>query len=87
MAGAGLVMALVLAVSRRIRDNATLLILGLMFGQMAGGLVSLLQAFAPAEQIRAFTFWSFGSFAGVTWGQMPVLAAACRRASPPPAAA
>lgn len=76
MAGAALVMALVLAVSRRIRDNATLLILGLMFGQMAGGLVSLLQAFAPAEQIRAFTFWSFGSFAGVTWAQMPILAGA-----------
>lgn len=76
MAGAGGVMALVLAVSRRIRDNATLLILGLMFGQMAGGLVSLLQAFSPAEQIRAFTFWSFGSFAGVTWGQMPILAGA-----------
>lgn len=77
MAGAGAVMALVLAVSRRIRDNATLLILGLMFGQMAGGLVSLLQAFSPAEQIRAFTFWAFGSFSGVTWAQLPILAGAC----------
>jgi iron complex transport system permease protein len=76
MIGAGAAMALVLAVSRRIRDNATLLILGLMFGQMAGGLVSLLQAFAPAEQIRAFAFWSFGSFAGVPWPAMPVLAGA-----------
>jgi iron complex transport system permease protein len=76
MAGAALVMALVLAVSRRIRDNATLLILGLMFGQMAAGVVGLLQAFAPAESIRAFTFWSFGSFAGVTWTQMPLLAGA-----------
>ena len=76
MAGAAAVMALVLAVSRRIRENSTLLILGLMFGQIAGGLVSLLQAFSPAEQIRAFTFWSFGSFAGVTWGQMPILAGA-----------
>jgi iron complex transport system permease protein len=76
MSGACLVMALVLWVSRRVRDNATLLILGLMFGQVAGGLVSLLQAFAPAERIRDFAFWSFGSFAGVTWGQLPVLAAA-----------
>jgi iron complex transport system permease protein len=76
MIGAGAAMALVLAVSRRIRDNSTLLILGLMFGQMAGGLVSLLQAFAPAEQIRAFAFWSFGSFAGVPWTAMPALAGA-----------
>lgn len=76
VAGAGAVMAMVLALSRRIRSNTTLLILGLMFGQMAGALVSVLQAFSDAERIRAFTFWSFGSYAGVTWGQMPILAGA-----------
>jgi iron complex transport system permease protein len=70
------VMALVLAVSRRVRDNATLLILGLMFGQLASAAVSVLQAFSRAEELRAFTFWTFGSFAGVTWGQMPALAGA-----------
>jgi iron complex transport system permease protein len=76
VAGAAAVMLLVLAVSRRIRDNATLLILGLMFGQLAGAAVSVLQAFSRAEEIRAFTFWTFGSFAGVTWGQMPAFACA-----------
>jgi iron complex transport system permease protein len=74
--GAALVMLLVLAVSRRVRSNSTLLILGLMFGQMTGALVSVLQAFSSSEQIRAFTFWTFGSYAGVTWAQLPVLAAA-----------
>jgi iron complex transport system permease protein len=72
VAGAGAVMALVLALSRKIRSNTTLLILG----QMAGAVVSLLQAFSEAEQIRAFTFWTFGSYAGVTWAQMPILASA-----------
>jgi iron complex transport system permease protein len=43
---------------------------------LASAGVSVLQAFSRAEEIRAFTFWSFGSFAGVTWGQMPALAAA-----------
>ncbi|HKP96188.1 MAG TPA: iron ABC transporter permease [Fibrobacteria bacterium] len=76
MAGAGLVMAVVLAVARRIRSDTTLLILGLMFGQIAGALVSVLQAFSDSEQIRAFAFWGFGSYAGVTWAQMPVLAGA-----------
>jgi iron complex transport system permease protein len=74
--GAGLVMALVLFLSHRIRSNTTLLILGLMFGQIAGAVVSLLQAFSNADQIRAFTIWGFGSYAGVTWAQMPILAAA-----------
>ena len=76
VAGAGLVMLLVLTVARRIRSNTTLLILGLMFGQIAGSLVSVLQAFSASEQIRSFTFWTFGSYAGVTWSQMPVLAGA-----------
>jgi iron complex transport system permease protein len=76
VAGAAGVMLMVLALSRRIRSNTTLLILGLMFGQLAGALVSVLQAFSSSEQIRAFTFWTFGSYAGVTWSQLPVLSAA-----------
>jgi iron complex transport system permease protein len=76
VAGAAAVMLLVLAVSRRIRSNTTLLILGLMFGQIAGGLVAVLQAFSDSERLRAFTFWGFGSYAGVTWAQLPVLGTA-----------
>lgn len=71
--GAATVMALVLMLSQKIRSNTTLLILGLMFGQMAGAVVSVLQSFSDAEKIRAFTFWSFGSYSNVTWEQMPVL--------------
>ena len=76
IAGAAAVMVLVLAVSRRIRSDTTLLILGLMLGQLAGALVSVLQSFSSSEEIRAFAFWGFGSYAGVTWAQMPVLAGA-----------
>lgn len=76
IAGAAAVMVLVLAVARRIQSNTTLLILGLMLGQMAGALVSVLQSFSSSEEIRAFAFWGFGSYAGVTWAQMPVLAGA-----------
>jgi iron complex transport system permease protein len=76
IAGAAVVMLLVLAVARRIQSDTTLLILGLMFGQMAGALVSVLQSFSSAEEIRAFTFWGFGSYAGVTWEQLPLLAGA-----------
>lgn len=76
IAGAAAVMLLVLAVSRRIQSNTTLLILGLMLGQMAGALVSVLQAFSSSDEIRAFAFWGFGSYAGVTWAQMPVLTGA-----------
>lgn len=74
--GAGVVCAVVLMAARRLRSVMTLLIIGLMVGYTAGALVSILVHFSAAERIRAYVNWSFGSFAGVTWSQMPIFAAA-----------
>ncbi len=73
--GAGLVLLLVLLVARRV-TTTTLLVLGLLFGYGASALVSLLLYFSLAERIQAYITWTFGSFAGVTWSQMRVLAPA-----------
>ncbi|MDZ4768489.1 MAG: iron ABC transporter permease [Chloroflexota bacterium] len=72
--GAGLVMLLVLLIASRIRDRVALLIVGLMLGYAVGALVSLLLFFSIPERIQAFINWGFGSFGGVTWGQMPIFA-------------
>jgi len=72
-AGASLTMMLVLLVSARVRSSMTLLILGLMFGYLVSALVSLLLYFAVPERIQAYVNWTFGSFSGVTWEQMPIL--------------
>ncbi len=72
--GAGLVLGLVLFVSRRVADTMTLLILGLLFGYATSALVSILLHFSDAQQSQAYLSWTFGSFAGVTWQQMPILA-------------
>jgi iron complex transport system permease protein len=73
--GAGVVLLLALSAARRVQGTVTLLILGLMFGYISGGLVTLLMHTAVPERIQAYTNWTFGSFGGVTWGQMPVFAA------------
>ncbi len=70
--GAGLVLLLVLLLSRYV-DTMTLLILGLMFGYITGALVSLLLYFSNPERIQAYISWTFGSFGGVTWGQLQVM--------------
>lgn len=72
--GAALVMLLVLAVSMFVEGNMTLLIVGLMFSYMTGGIVSLLLYFSITEQIQAYIDWTFGSFNGVTWSRMEVFA-------------
>ncbi len=72
--GAALIMALVLLVARRVASATTLLVLGLMFGYATGALVSLLMYFSIPERIQAYINWGYGSFGGVTWEQMTILA-------------
>lgn len=72
--GAGVVLLLVLVVGRSIKNSITLLILGLMFGYATSAVVSLLIYFSIPERIQSYTIWSFGSFGGVTWSQMMILA-------------
>lgn len=74
--GAGVVMLLVLLVARKVHNSMTLLILGLMFGYLTSALVSLLLHFSIAERIQSYINWTFGSFGGVTWNQMVILAPA-----------
>ncbi|MCS7222047.1 MAG: iron ABC transporter permease [Anaerolineae bacterium] len=73
--GSALVLLLVMLVARR-TNTMTLLILGLMFGYVTSAIVSVLIYFSIAERIQAYIAWTFGSFGGVTWSQMRVLAPA-----------
>ena len=74
--GAAVVLGCVLLISRKVQSVMTLLILGLMFGYATSAFVSVLLYFSIPEQIQAFIIWTFGSFGGVTWRQMWVLAPA-----------
>lgn len=71
--GAGLVMLIVITVSRRVASGMTLLILGLLFSYMTGAVVSLLLYFAIPERIQAYINWTFGSYSGVTWDQLAIM--------------
>lgn len=71
--GATLILLLVLAVSRHITSNVSLLIVGLMFGSIAGALVSLLQNFANPDALKLFIVWTLGSLSSVSWSDMSLL--------------
>ncbi|TML62605.1 MAG: iron ABC transporter permease [Actinobacteria bacterium] len=74
--GSALVMAIVLAVARRVRSSVTVLIVGLMVGYLTTAIVSLLVWGAVSERLRAYLVWSFGSFGGVDWPKLRILAPA-----------
>jgi iron complex transport system permease protein len=72
--GAGLVVALVGAAASRLRHNNGVLIIGVMLGYGVSALVSVMLFFSIPERVQVFVNWGFGSFSGVTWGQMVIFA-------------
>lgn len=65
--GALLVLAVVLFVSYRTTRPTTLLLVGMMFGQIAGSIVTILQNAADPDSLKLFIVWTFGSLSAVTW--------------------
>ncbi len=71
--GSILVLLIVLGVSFRIRNSVSLLIVGIMFGQIAGSLVTILQNSANPDSLKVFIVWTFGSLSAVSWKFMAVM--------------
>jgi iron complex transport system permease protein len=71
--GASLVLTVVLYLSRHLKDNAMLLIVGIMVGYAATALVGVLKFYSMKEDVHAYVIWGLGSFSTVSWSQMWVL--------------
>lgn len=71
--GAISILFLILLVSARIKSSVSLLIIGLMFGQIASSLVSILQNYSNPDALKLFIVWTFGSLSAVTWEQTKIL--------------
>ena len=72
--GSMLTMLLVMLFAKRIRSNVTLLIVGMMVGNIAGALVNMIQNFANPDSLKLFVVWTLGWLNGVGWQQLPTLA-------------
>jgi iron complex transport system permease protein len=71
--GALMVFALVLSIARAVRDNTSLLIIGLMISATAASLVGVIQYVSRAEDLQAFIIWGLGSVGGTSWPEIVVL--------------
>lgn len=76
MLGAAAVSALLLAVSRRVSDVMTLLILGIMFSSAIGSVVQILQYLSNEQALKSYVVWTMGSLGEVTAPQLTILAGA-----------
>ncbi len=72
--GAVCVLLLVLIVSFRVRQAVSLLLIGIMFGQITGSIVSILQNISNPDSLKLYITWTFGSLSAVTWKYMLFMA-------------
>lgn len=71
--GAAGVMAIVMAVTARIKNIMTVLILGMMFGSAASALVEVMQYLSPEGALKSYVVWTMGSLGGVTLEQLNII--------------
>ena len=71
--GSALVLALIMAVSRRIKDIMVILILGMMFGSGVSSMVEILQYLSSEAALKSFVIWTMGSLGDVTGGNLALM--------------
>ena len=72
--GAMLSMAFVLLVARKVRSMSIVIICGIMIGYICSALTDFAVTFADDANIVNLHNWSMGSFSGITWSNVRVMA-------------
>lgn len=71
--GSCLVLFIVLAIASKVKDNTSLLIVGLMIGAATASIVSVLQYTSRAEDQQYFLIWTFGSLGGLDFLELGIV--------------
>lgn len=74
LAGAAVVMLLLMALSRIVRSTSLLLIAGILIGYFASSAIALLNYYSTQEGIHTFTIWGLGSLSGGSWNNAMIFA-------------
>ncbi|HZM14158.1 MAG TPA: iron ABC transporter permease, partial [Bacteroidales bacterium] len=74
--GAGAVMMIIMAVSARMRDIMTVLIVGLLLASAISAVVSLLQYFSNEAMLKTYVIWTMGNLGNMSYTQIRTLTAA-----------
>ena len=71
--GAGAVMLLIMAISSKVKDIMTILILGIMLASGISAIVTIMQYFSNETMLKAYVIWTMGSLGNLTSSQLNVL--------------
>lgn len=71
--GAAGVMLIVVLISKTVRNNIMMLIIGVMIGTITLSVINIWQYFSDPELIKDYLLWTFGSLGGVAGAQLYIL--------------
>ncbi len=71
--GAVVITMLYLGVTRFLKNNLVILIMGIMVGYLTSSAVTLLNFFATVENVHSYVSWGMGSFSNVSLAQLPLM--------------
>lgn len=74
--GAFAVLLLILALSSRLKNMVSLVLVGIMIAYIAGSVTDILKFFSQKEGLHSFVIWGMGSFSNVSKTQLPFFAIA-----------
>ncbi len=67
------VLLLLFSVAGRFRDNASVLIVGMLISYLAGAVVDILIFMSDNDALKEFTLWGMGSFSRMNYGEILVV--------------
>lgn len=71
--GGAMVFIIIISIARYVRDNTSLLIVGLMISAATSSIVSVLQFTSQADDLQTFMIWMLGSVGSTNWYELTVL--------------
>lgn len=69
-AGSTVVLLSMIAIARTVRDNASLLIIGLMLAAATSSAMSVMQFVSRPEELQAYIIWTMGSVSNTGWNEV-----------------
>ncbi|NLA25061.1 MAG: iron ABC transporter permease [Bacteroidales bacterium] len=73
--GSAGIMLIIIIASLKMRDNVTVLILGMLMGAVVSALISVIEYTADSLSLKAYVIWGMGSLSALSFNNMLLLAA------------
>ncbi|MBQ7222574.1 MAG: iron ABC transporter permease [Bacteroidales bacterium] len=77
LAGAFVILIIIILFSRRVKSNVMLLIIGIMIGYIASSAISILNYHASVDKVHQYVMWGMGDFSSVSLEKLPFFSISC----------